>query len=148
MSHQLWFRTRMKVCENTAPSPEVSSLRDTTAERTCTSPFSKLLEQTQGNLTHDETRERTAIHSAPLGSPLPSTTSYVTSTELLALDQKLKPAETRVNKSPTSPPDDQFVTQKRPRPRKLYFLLFVLMISSVSCASIFGFFGEFAENFG
>ena len=87
---------RMKVCKNTAPSPETSSLRDTTAERTCTSPFSKLLEQTQGNLTHDETRERTAIHSAPLGSPLPSTTSYVTSTELLALDQKLGPGSTFV----------------------------------------------------
>ena len=80
----------MKVCENAVSSRGDKSLQDTTAERTCTSPFCKFLEQTQGNLTHDQTRERTGIHPAPLGSPLPTTASYATSTDLLALERKLE----------------------------------------------------------
>ena len=161
-----------------------NSLRDTTAERTWASPFSKFLEQTQGNLVHDQTMERTLIQSTPFESSLPTTINYATSTDILALERKLEvlvaeatttissrllahivnpttvsdepapapeanspesglpnlvastsagprdstvtpmkrrsgktPAEARVTKSPTSPTEDQFVTQKRPRPR-------------------------------
>ena len=53
---------------NEHPDPELvgNSLPDTAAERTCTSPFSKFLEETQGNLAHDQTRERILVQSTPL----------------------------------------------------------------------------------
>ena len=161
-----------------------NSLPDTAADKTCTSPFSKFLEETQGNLVHDQTEGRTFVQSTPLETSLPTTINYATSTDLLALERKLEvlvaeatttissrllthianpttfpdgtaptseanspegglpnlvaststgprdptvtpmkrrrgktPVEARVNKSPSSPPEDQFVTQKRPRPR-------------------------------
>ena len=176
------------------PDPELvgNSLPNTAAERTCTSPFSKFLEETQGNLAHDQTGERTLVQSTPLETSLPTTINYATSTDLLALERKIEvlvaeatttissrllaqianpttvpdgtaptpeanspegglpnlvastsigprdpsvtpmkrrrgktPVESRVNKSPSSPPEDQFVTQKRPRPRlQMYLQMF------------------------
>ena len=67
-----------------------NSLLDTAAESTCTSPFSKFFEQTQGNLAHDQTEERTLVQITPLEISLPTTINYATSTDLLALERKLE----------------------------------------------------------
>ena len=146
-------------------------------------------------MTHDQRRERTEVHSAFIGSPLPATTSYTTSIDMLALEQKLEVlvaeatttissrllahiaypatvsteavpvvgasstksdshnqvstisagpresstapmkrrrgktrAQTSVIKSPSSPPDDQFVTQKRPVSQMSSRHLFVIFV--------------------
>ena len=70
--------------------PGDTSYHETSAEKTCVSPFSRYLATTQSNPPQDHTRDRTEFHSAPVGSPNPASTSYATSTDLLALERKLE----------------------------------------------------------
>ena len=72
------------------PNPMGNSLPDTAAERACTSPFSKFLEETQGTLAHDQTGERNLVQSTSLETSLSTTITYATSTDLLALERKLE----------------------------------------------------------
>ena len=81
--------TRMRECEIAVPNPGDDILQDTSAEKTCTSPFSRYLVQTQSHLTQDQARDRTGIHSEPIGSPTPATTNYATKADLLAFERKL-----------------------------------------------------------